>query len=190
LPVAVPADFNTGHFAPARGEGPIRYENPTLKMTSTKIELSFNKITRLTDLSDLAELLFPRNRNQQYAFLVVWLAIKWADHRIVPNLAYAAKQHEVSRRTLERVRAKMRRMGLIDHVSRFNAKHGYWEGWVFSRQFERGLRELAEKVAGLKDPAVGSREKDVLLLQLLDGARQAARDAKHGTQDHDSHEVM
>jgi hypothetical protein len=46
------------------------------------------------------------------------------------------------------------------------------------------------KVAGFKDPAVGSRKKDALLLELLDGARQAVRGAKHVTQDHDSHEVM
>jgi hypothetical protein len=190
LLVAVPRDFNIARFTRSRDEYHFQTQNPILKMTSTRVELSFNKITRLNDLSDLAELLFPGNRNQQHAFLVVWLAIKWADHHIVPKLAGAAKQHDVSRRTLERVRAKMRRMGLIDHVSRFNAKHGYREGWVFSGRFERGLRELAEKVAGLKDPVVGSREKDVLVLKLLDGARQAVRDAKHVTQDHDVHEVM
>jgi len=46
---------------------------------------------------------------------------------MVPNLAKIAEQHAVSKRTLERVRAKMRRMGLIDHVSRFNAAYGYRE---------------------------------------------------------------
>ncbi|MBU0718413.1 MAG: hypothetical protein KJ749_09210, partial [Planctomycetes bacterium] len=55
-------DFNIGPFTRSRGEGPIRTQNPTLKMTSTKIDLSFNRITRLTDLADLAELLFPGKR--------------------------------------------------------------------------------------------------------------------------------
>ena len=45
-------------------------------MASTKIEFSFNKIARMSDLSDLAELLFPGNRNQQHAFLAVWISLK------------------------------------------------------------------------------------------------------------------
>ena len=57
-------------------------------------------------------------------------------------------------------------MGLIDHVSRFNAKHGYREGWVLSTRFDRSLRQLAEEVRALKDLTVHSREKDSLALQL------------------------
>ncbi len=143
-------------------------------MTSTKIELSHNRIRRLTDLSDLAEVLFPGNRNQQHAFLVVWLALKWADQHIVPNLMDAAREHGVSRRTLERVRAKMRWLGLIDHVSRFNAGHGYREGWVLSSRFERGLRLLAEKVANLKDARTGSKEKELVFLSLAEARRGAS----------------
>lgn len=144
-------------------------------MTSTKIELSFNKIARLTDLADLAEMLFPGNRNQQHAFMAVWISLKWADHLIVPNLGQVAREHGISRRTLERVRAKMRRMGLIDHVSRFNASHGYREGWVLSNRFERGLQELAGRVAGLKDANKGSKEKDLLLLEFAEARREAAK---------------
>ena len=147
-------------------------------MTSTRIELSFNKVSRLTDLADLSELLFSRNRNQQHAFLVMWFSLKWAEHGIVPKLAGIAEKHGVSRRTLERVRAKMRRMGLIDHVSRFNAKHGYREGWVFSTRFERGLRQLAEKAGRLKEKSAGSQEKDLLLLEFLDGARCAVAEER------------
>jgi len=144
-------------------------------MTSTKIEVSFNRIARLDDLADLAELLFPGNRNHQHAFVAVWLSPKWADHRMVPNLGEVARKHKISKRTLERVRAKMRRMGLLDHVSRFNAKHGYKEGWVLSNRFERALRELAEKIAGLKDAGKGTRDKDRLLLELTDARRRASK---------------
>jgi hypothetical protein len=144
-------------------------------MTSTRIEVSFNKIARLDDLTDWAELLFPGNRNQQHAFLAVWLALKWAGHHMVPNLGAIAREHGISKRTLERVRAKMRRMGLIDHVSRFGARHGYREGWVFSNRFERALQELAYKVADLKDTSKGSRDKDVLLLEYAEAHRRVAR---------------
>jgi len=146
-------------------------------MTSTKIDWSFNKIAKLADSADLAEMLFPGNRNQQHAFLVLWLALKWADHHMVPNVADVAQKHGVSRRTAERVRAKLRRMGLIDRVSRFNSQYGYREGWVLSTRFERSLRTLADKLAELKDTDRGSREKDELLLDYAKVRRDSHRAA-------------
>jgi len=125
----------------------------------------------LTDLADLAEMLFPGNRNQQHAFLVIWISLKWADHRIVPNLAEIADQHGVSKRTVERVRAKMRRMGLVDHVSRFNAKRGYKEGWILSTRFEKGLKQLAQAAAQFKNTDIGPKDKDMLVLQLAQARR-------------------
>ncbi len=154
-------------------------------MTSTRIEWSFNKIARLTDLSNLAEMLFPGNRNQQHAFMAICITIKWSDHRMVPNLAEVAAKHGISRRTLERVRAKMRRMGLIDHVSRFHAAHGGQEGWMFSTRFERSLRQLSEKIANLWNSSASSRDKDELLLQLAEARRSIA--SQHTAfPDHDS----
>ena len=144
-------------------------------MTRTTIDLSFNKIVRLQDAADLAELLFPGNRNQQHAFLVVWFSLKWAGPGLVPNFDGIAREHGVSRRTLERVRAKLRRLGLIDHVSRFNARHGYREGWVFSSRYENALRQLADKVATLKNTEHNPREKDELLVNWADARRDAAR---------------
>jgi hypothetical protein len=143
-------------------------------MTSTRIELAFNKVARMNDASDLAELLFPGNRNQQHAFLVIWISLKWETPGLVPNLNEPAQQFGISRRTLERVRAKLRRLGLIDHVSRFNARHGYREGWVSSPRFEHSLRQLADKVAVLRNAGTGSREKDELLLQLAAARRASA----------------
>jgi hypothetical protein len=145
-------------------------------MTSTRIEIAFNKIARIGDASDLAELLFPGNRNQQHAFLVIWFSLKWDNPGLVPNLNEPTQQYGISRRTLERVRAKLRRLGLIDHVSRFNARHGYREGWVSSPRFEHALRQLADKVVALRSAGKGSREKDELLLQLA----AARRDGKPG----------
>jgi hypothetical protein len=146
-------------------------------MTSTKIEWSFNKIAKLADSADLAETIFPGNRNQQHAFLVLWILLKWAGHRMVPNLAQVAKKHRVSRRTLERVRAKLRRLGLIDHVSRFNARHGYREGWVLSTRFGYSLRTLASTIERLKDPTIGSRDKDEMLLEFARVRRDCRRNA-------------
>ena len=57
---------------------------------------------------------------------------------------------------LETVRSKMRRMGIIDHVSRFNKAHGYREGWVFSNRFSKTLTRLAELTQSFRE------RKDVL----------------------------
>lgn len=175
MPDELVLGFNIRSTPRSRSERHIYTQNPTLKMTSTKIEVSFNKIARLNDLADMAELLFPGNRNQQHASLAVWIALKWADHHMVPNLGVIARKHGISKRTLERVRAKMRRMGLIDHVSRFGARHGYQEGWVLSNRFERALQELACKVADLKDASKGSRDKDGLLLEYAETRHRASR---------------
>ena len=59
MPVALVCDFNSAHFTRPRGEGLIHAQYPTLKMTSTKIELSTARIRQLTDPGDLAEILFP-----------------------------------------------------------------------------------------------------------------------------------
>lgn len=176
FPLARAADFNTALTTRSRAGGHISTQEPTLKMTSTKIDISFNRIARLADLSDLAELLFPGNRNQQHTFLAILITLKWADHHMVPNLGEIARQHGISRRTLERVRSKMRRMGLIDHVSRFNAAYGYREGWVLSGRFGRSLKELAEKLARLAEVSRGSRQKDLMLLEFA-SAHRLTRDA-------------
>lgn len=148
---------------------------PGTNMTTTKVELNANKIARISDASDLAELLFPSNRNQQHAFLVIWFTLNWAGPDLVPNLNEFADRQDVSPRTLARVRAKLRRLGLLDHVSRFNARHGYREGWVRSTRFEHSLAQLAEKVAALADLACTARDKDELLLALARARRDVAR---------------
>lgn len=144
-------------------------------MATTHIEWSFKKIMRLADASDLAEMLFPGNRNQQHAFLVVWTTLKRSEHHIVPNFGEAASGQGVSRRTLERVRAKLQRLGLIEHVSRFSERAGYRDAWTLSSRFQRSLQQLAERIADLRDPATGSEEKDLLLLGLSAASKNVVR---------------
>jgi hypothetical protein len=69
----------------------------------------------------------------------------------------------------------MRRLGLIDRVSRFNAGYGHREGWVLSTRFERGLRQLADKIQGYKDSQAVSREKNMLLLRLAEARLSVPR---------------
>ena len=126
---------------------------------NTKIDLNSNKIARMEGLDDLARVLFPGNRNQQRAFLAIFVELKWAPGQFLSALEPIADKYGISRRTLETVRAKMRRLGLIEHVSRFNKRHGYREGWVFSRRLERTLVNFSEAVARLRQPGEPQQER-------------------------------
>lgn len=113
-------------------------------MVSTKVDLNHNRLMRVHDLDELAPILFPGNRNHQRVFLAIFVEIKWADGQFLPVLEPIMDKYGLSRRVLETVRAKMRRLGFIDRVSRFNKKYGYREGWVFSNRFTQGLNQLAD----------------------------------------------
>ncbi len=120
-------------------------------MASTRIELNHSRIARVQDLDELAGVLFPGNRNHQRIFLAVFVELKWAEGQFLEALEPVADKYGISHRSLETVRAKMRRLGLIDHVSRFGQKHGYREGWVFSNKFGKALRRLADLTESVRE---------------------------------------
>ena len=120
-------------------------------MPSTKIELNHNKIARIQGLDELARILFPCNRKHQKVFLAIFIELKYAPQQFLPYLAPLCDKFGFSPRMLETVRSKMRRMGIIDHVSRFNKAYGYREGWIFSNRFSRALIQLAELTKGFRD---------------------------------------
>ena len=111
---------------------------------NTKIELNHNKIARVRDLSDLAIILFPHNKRHQKVYLAIYIELKYSPDQSLPTLAWIAEKYNFSQRLLEIVRAKMRRMGIIDHVSKFSKKNNYREAWVFSSRFQRTLSRLTE----------------------------------------------
>ena len=134
---------------------------------STKIEFRHRRISQISDFTEIVEMLFPGNRNQQHAAARILLELKWA-HSIVPNLAQLEQQFRISRRTLQRARAKLARLGLIEHVGRFNSRHGGEEGWKLSGRFSSGLRLLADKMEGWRAAATPSkRERETVLAGLL-----------------------
>ena len=136
----------------------------------TKIDFQHRQIPQLSDFAELIETLVPGNRNQQHAAAAIFFELKWASG-IVPNLAYLESKYEISRRTLERARAKLTRLGLIEHISYLNSRYGGQQGWKLSSRFETALRQLAEKCAMFKNTSTSSKEKDTLLLQFTDARR-------------------
>ena len=99
---------------------------------------------RIQALDELAIVLFPGNKNHQKVFLAIFIELKYAPREFLATLSPLCEKYDFTPRMLETVRSKMRRMGIIDHVSRFNKSHGYREGWVFSNRFSRALTRLSE----------------------------------------------
>jgi hypothetical protein len=118
---------------------------------STKIDFNCNRIARIEGLDELADLLFPGNKTHQKIFLAIFIELKYAPGHFLPVLSPLCDKYGFSPRMLETVRSKMRRLGLIDHVSRFNKAYGYREGWVFSTRFSKSASRPEEHLHGFKE---------------------------------------
>jgi len=127
-------------------------------------------MSQLSDFTELIEMLFPGNRNQQHAAACIFFELKWGDS-IVPNLGYLETKYGMSRRVLQRARAKLSRLGVIEHVSYLNSRYGGQHGWKLSSRFAGALKRAAEKCAAFRDNTGGSYAKDKALLVFLDARR-------------------
>jgi len=136
-------------------------------------KIHFNHRKDISDYSDLVEFLFPGNRNQQYAAACILFELKWTDGTIVPSLSFIQDKYVISKRILERARAKLSRLGLIEHVSSFNNRYSGRQGWKLSSRFEAALEKLAEKCAALRDKSTSSKEKDEMFISFTDARRSA-----------------
>ena len=126
---------------------------------NTKIELNHNKVIRIQGLDELARILFPGNKNHQKVFLAIYIELKYAPNEFIPFLTPLCDKYGFTPRMLETVRSKMRRMGIIDHVSRFNKAYGYREGWIFSNRFSRSSTRLSELIRNFKNPKDALQER-------------------------------
>jgi hypothetical protein len=140
----------------------------------TKIEFHHRRINQISNFAELIEILFPGNRNQQHAATCIFYELKWAKY-MVSNLAYMEKRYDVSRRILQRTRAKLSRLGLIEHISYLNNRYGGQHGWRLSTCFERTLNKLASKCADFRITAISSKENEMMLLDFADARRKISK---------------
>lgn len=145
---------------------------------TTKISFRYRRIGQVEDITDLAEMLFPGNRNQQHAAARVLLTLKTADG-LVRSFAGLERRFGISRRTLERTRAKLARLGLIEHVTWMNSRHGGQQGWKLSGRMSTSLRQLAHRLDQWRSDKRADRcEKDAILVNLLEPQTKPAAGPK------------
>ena len=134
---------------------------------STKINFAHGHVRHLEDITDLLVMLFPGNRNQQHAAGRILLALKQAGD-IVNSLSFLEQKYNISRRTLQRTRAKLARLGLIEHVSWMNSRYGGRHGWKLSGRMSTALRRLADIIDRWRgDSRPGKCQKEAVLIDLL-----------------------
>jgi hypothetical protein len=78
--------------------------------------------------------------------VAIWVEIKYADSQFLASRVDIAVRHGLSRRTMDVVRAKLKRIGLIKRVSHFNPAYGHESGWTFCNRFLGALSDLRERI--------------------------------------------
>ena len=134
---------------------------------STKIDFTARRIREITDITDLVQVFFPGNRNQQHAAARILMALKTAAG-LIRSLSHLEDRYGISRRTLQRTRAKLSRLGQIERISWMNSRYGGQEGWKLSCRMGTALRSLADKIDHWRKDACPERIlKDKQLIELL-----------------------
>ncbi len=133
----------------------------------TKIEFRHRGVSEIEDITDLVEMLSPGNTSQQHAAARIPLALK-ASSEPIPSMSHLEHEHSISRRTLQRTRAKLARLGPIEHVSFLNARYGGQHGGKLSSRMSTALRHPAGRIDDWRqDSRPERREKDERLVWLL-----------------------
>ena len=133
----------------------------------TKIEISPALVRRVSGLDDLARIFLPDNRNHQRAFVAIWVEIKYSDRQFLLSTLDVAAINHLTPRTIELVRAKMKKSGLIKRISHFNPRFGYQSGWIFSDRFRRTVQRMSALVLEFSSPTGRNtderKDRDALL---------------------------
>ena len=139
------------------------------KMTeSTKINFRYRKVRDIDDVTDLVVIFFPGNRNQQHAAARMLLALKDVKD-LLNSFRDIEGKSNISRRTIERTRAKLARLGLIEHVSWMNRRYDGRQGWKLSGRMSTALRSFADRIDNWRnDNTPDQKEKDKILISVLE----------------------
>ena len=133
---------------------------------SAKIEINKDKIYRISDPIQLAEIFFPsKNAHQRRAaFLAILFEIKNSPNQRLNTTDSIAKKYSLSQSALTKVRTKMTRIGLI------RKREGYW---IFSTVFLKTIESLCEKIKANQAPAQNRDQidRERLFVEIAKGAR-------------------
>lgn len=129
--------------------------------TSTKIEINKDRIYRISDPIQLAEIFFPaKNANQKRAaFLAIFFEIKNAKDQKLDTTDHIANKYGLSQSSITKARTKMSRIGLI------RKRDGYW---IFSSVFFKSFENLTQKIRSYQMPVqkIDEAEREKLFVEM------------------------
>ncbi len=125
----------------------------TITPISAKIEINKDKIYRISDPIQLAEIFFPsKNAHQRKAaFLAIFFEIKNSPNQRLNTTDHIAKKYALSQSALTKARTKMTRIGLI------RKREGYW---IFSTTYFKTLEGLCQRIKAYQTPAHNRDQTD------------------------------
>ena len=128
-------------------------KRPAREPISTKIEFNKDRIYRISDPIQLAEIFFPAKNAQhkRAAFLAIFFEIKNAKDQKLDTTDHIAKKYGLGQSSVTKARTKMTRIGLI------RKRDGYW---IYSSVFGKTLKNLITKIEAYQIPAQTNQEKD------------------------------
>ena len=133
---------------------------------SAKIEIDKDKIYRISDPVQLAEIFSPsKNAHQRKAaFLAILFEIKNSSNQRLDTTDHLATKYSLSRSAVTKARTKMTRIGLI------RKREGYW---IFSTTFFKTLERLCEKIKTHQTPAQNRDQidRERLFVEIAKGTR-------------------
>lgn len=112
---------------------------------SAKIEINKDKVYRISDPIQLAEIFFPAKNahNKRAAFLAIFFEIRNAKDQKLDTTDYIASTYGLSQSSITKARTKMTRIGLI------RKRDGFW---IYSSAFGKTLKNLIAKVEAYQLP--------------------------------------
>jgi len=120
---------------------------------STKIEINKDKVYRISDPIQLAEIFFPAKNayHKRAAFLAIFFEIKNTKDQKLDTTDHIAKKYSLGQSSVTKARTKMTRIGLI------RKRNGYW---IYSSVFEKTLKILLSKIETYQIPSQTKQEED------------------------------
>lgn len=141
-------------------------KRPARKPISTKIEVNKDKIYRISDPIQLAEVFYPaKNAHQRRAaFLAIFFEIKNAEGQKLDSTDHIAGEYGLSQSSITKARTKMSRLGLI------RKREG---SWIFSTVFCNALDKLKEKISEYQYPSKSKerRKLEKMYIEIAKGMK-------------------
>ena len=121
---------------------------------SDKIEVNKDRIYRISDPIQLAEVFYPaKNAHQRRAaFLAIFFEIKNAEGQKLDSTDHIAGEYGLSQSSVTKARTKMSRLGLI------RRREGWW---IFSTVFLNVLNKLKEKISEYQYPSKRGEQQEL-----------------------------